>query len=336
VFDEDQLREMSHADRHKLMRVLAALEHADPDAQHASPRRRAIILAMILVCCVVLAAWIGILAVTLPRYYRSGGWRGAWVGFDLALLAAFAVTGWAAWRRRQVLIICLVVLATLLCCDAWFDVVLDARTSGFMLSVLSAVFIELPLAALAILGARRLLRLSMALIRKYEGETGETPSLRQANLVRGTGGPHLSDLFTAGDAPGQGRAEGRGGGSRSEARGGTRSEARGGSRPRAADHGDRAGPSLGGASDHGDHGDFDDFDDFDDVTAEQEAPEHEAAGRVAAGGAAPDHPASGRPAPGHPGAAGHRGAGGHRSADPGLYRLRADAESPARAADEPE
>jgi hypothetical protein len=330
VFDEDQLREMSHADRHKLMRVLAAIEHADPDAQHASPRRRAIILAMILVCCVILAAWIGILAVTLPRYYRSGGWRGAWVGFDLALLAAFAVTGWAAWRRRQVLIICLVVLATLLCCDAWFDVVLDARTSGFMLSVLSAVFIELPLAALAILGARRLLRLSMALIRKYEGETGETPSLRQANLVGGTAGSHLSNLFTEGDVPGQGRAEGRGGGTRAAARGGTRPEARGGSRPRAAaDHGDRAGPSLGGASDHGD------FDDFDDMTAEQEASKDEAAGRVAADGAAPGHPVSGRPALGHAGAAGHRGAG-HRSADPGLYRLRAEAESPARAADEPE
>jgi hypothetical protein len=341
VFDEDQLREMSHADRHKLMRVLAAIEHADPDAQHASPRRRAIVLAVILVCCVVLAAWIGILAVTLPRYYRSGGWRGAWVGFDLALLAAFAVTGWAAWRRRQVLIICLVVLATLLCCDAWFDVVLDARTSGFMLSVLSAVFIELPLAALAILGARRLLRLSMALIRKYEGETGETPSLRQANLVGGTGGSHLSDLFTDGDAPGQGRAEGRGGGTRSEARGGARSEARGGtrpearggSRPRAADHGDRAGPSLGGASDHGDFDDFADVaaehDDFDDVAAEPEASEHEAADRVAVGGAAADQLASGRPALGHGGA-------GHRSADPGLYRLRAEAESPARAADEPE
>ena len=131
---------------------------------------------MIIVCCVVLAAWIGVLAVTLPRYYRSGGWRGAWVGFDLALLTAFAVTGWAAWRRRQVLIICLVVLATLLCCDAWFDVVLDARTNGFELSLLTALFVELPLAGLAVLGARRLLRLSIAVIRRYEGETGGSPA----------------------------------------------------------------------------------------------------------------------------------------------------------------
>ena len=200
MFDEEQLRELTPAERHRLMRALAAVEHADPAYVQASSRRRAIVLAMIIVCCVVLAAWIGVLAVTLPKYYRSGGWRGAWVGFDVALLTAFAVTGWAAWRRRQVLIICLVVLATLLCCDAWFDVVLDARTSGFELSVASAVFIELPLAALAILGARRLLHMSIAVIRRYEGETGEAPSLRQAKIIGGSPGSHLSDLFAEPDA----------------------------------------------------------------------------------------------------------------------------------------
>jgi hypothetical protein len=196
VFDEDQLREMSHSDRHRLMRALAAVENADPNAHHVSSRRRAIALAAIIVCCVVLAAWIGVLAVTLPRYYRSGGWRGAWVGFDVVLLAVFAVTGWAAWRRRQVLIICLVVLATLLCCDAWFDVLLDARTKGFELSLLSALFVELPLAGLAILGARRLLHLSIALVWRYEGETEDTPKVSQAKIIGGSRSLHLSDLFT--------------------------------------------------------------------------------------------------------------------------------------------
>jgi hypothetical protein len=241
VFDEDQLREMSHPERHELMRRLAAIENADPAAHDPSPRRRAFVLTLIVVCCVVLAAWIGVLAVTLPGDYRAGGWRGAWVGFDVALLAAFAVTGWAAWRRRQVLIICLVVLATLLCCDAWFDVSLDARTSGFALSVLSAVFVELPLATLAIIGARRLLRLSLAVIRRYEGQTGEPPSLRQAKLVGSGTGTTLGDLFMEGDA-------------RPEGRGRPRPEGRGGPRSRAADHGDRAGSPLGAASDHGDSG----------------------------------------------------------------------------------
>jgi hypothetical protein len=138
-----------------------------------------------------------VLAVTLPRYYRSGGWRGAWVGFDIGLLTAFAVTGWAAWRRRQVLIICLIVLATLLCCDAWFDVLLDARTKGFELSLLSALVIELPLAAFAASGARRLLRLNVAALRRYEGIPGPIPRLRDVELIGGRPDWRLSDHLLA-------------------------------------------------------------------------------------------------------------------------------------------
>ena len=193
--DPERLRELGRDDRRRLIRALVALEASDPVADRASARRRAIVLAAIIVCCVVLAAWIGVLAVTLPKRYQSSDWRGAWVGFDVVLLAVFAITGWAAWRRRQVLIMCLVVLATLLCCDAWFDVVLDARTSGFGLSVLSAVCVELPLATLAILGARRLLRTNFTLIRRYAGEAGPTPSLRRGQLISGTSGSRLSDLF---------------------------------------------------------------------------------------------------------------------------------------------
>jgi hypothetical protein len=193
--DLDRLRELGRDERRQLIRALVALEVWDPVAARTGQRRRLIALSVIIVCCLVLAAWIGVLAVTLPRYYRSGGWRGAWVGFDVVLLVAFAITGWAAWRRRQVLIICLIVLATLLCCDAWFDVLLDAHTKGFELSVLSAVCVELPLAALAILGARRLLRMNFAIIRRNAGELGPAPGLRRGHLVSGTTGSRLSDLF---------------------------------------------------------------------------------------------------------------------------------------------
>jgi hypothetical protein len=135
-----------------------------------------------------------VLAVTLPHYYRTGGWRGAWVGFDLAELVAFAATGWAAWRRRQMLIICLVVLATLLLCDAWFDVVLDARTKGFGLSLTSALVIELPLALLAIAAAHRLLRQSFATLWRYRGLPGPIPGLWKMPLLAGQPAP-LRDLF---------------------------------------------------------------------------------------------------------------------------------------------
>jgi hypothetical protein len=195
VFDDEDLRRMSPQERMRLRRALAAMDTQDLAAARAGERRRALVLIVIIICCVCLAAWTGLLAATLPRFYRAGGWRGAWVGFDIAELMAFAAVGWASWRRRQLLIICLVVLATLLCCDAWFDVVLDAHTSGFYLSLASALLIELPLAALAILGARRLLRMTNAVMRRYLGETGPVPKLRKIPIIGVSPSRPLSDLL---------------------------------------------------------------------------------------------------------------------------------------------
>ena len=196
MVDYEDVRRMTAQERLRLRQMLAELDTPEPAAGEASQRRRTIVLGLVIVCCVVLAAWIGDLAATLPRYYRAGDWRGAWVGFDVALLLTFAATGWAAWRRRQILIICLVVLATLLCCDAWFDVVLNARTSGFEVSLLSAILVELPLAALAILGARRLVRITNALVQQYRGEPGPVPRLRDIPLAGVGRGRPLSDLLT--------------------------------------------------------------------------------------------------------------------------------------------
>jgi hypothetical protein len=194
LFDEDELRRMTPQERLQLRRALTDIDAQDV-AGRARNQRRVILLGVIIVCCLALAAWTGLLAATLPRYYRSGGWRGAWVGFDIALLLAFAATGWASWRRRQMLIICLVVLATLLCCDAWFDVVLDAHTPGFQESLLSALLIELPLAALATLGARRLLRSTNAVMLRYRGMPGPVPRLRNIPLLGIEQGRPLAEVL---------------------------------------------------------------------------------------------------------------------------------------------
>jgi hypothetical protein len=200
VFDEAELRRMSPKERAKLMRTLAVIDMPRLSSP-GSTRRRKLFLLGTIVCCVVLAVWIGVLAVTLPRYYRAGGWRGAWVGFDVAELAAFAATAWAAWRGRQVLIMCLTVLATLLLCDAWFDVTLNLRTSGFLVSLLSALLIEIPLAVIAILGARRLLRLTIARIRRREGLVGPVPSLWKIPLFGPDEGGLLRDPAPSAPAP---------------------------------------------------------------------------------------------------------------------------------------
>jgi hypothetical protein len=199
VFDEAELRRMSPRERAKLMRLLAAMDMPRTASPGSATRRRLFLLGTI-VCCLVLAAWIGVLIVTLPRYYRAGDWRGAWVGFDIAELITFVATAWAAWRGRQLLIVCLIVLATLMLADAWFDVTLDVRTSGFLLSLLSAVFIEIPLAVIAIIGARRLLRLTIGRIRHQTGLTGPVPSLWRIPLFGYQEGGLRSDPVPPGPA----------------------------------------------------------------------------------------------------------------------------------------
>ena len=185
MINVDELRRMSPQQRAELCRALAALDDPVPleeDDLPAGPVRRAVALVVIIGGCLGLAAWIGVLAATLPRYYHTGGWRGAWVGFDLGLLVAFAVTAWAAWKHRQLVIGCLIVLATLLCCDAWFDVTLDVQTRGFWLSVLTALCVELPIAALALIGARRLLRMNIRALGRFRGLPGPVPPLWKVPL----------------------------------------------------------------------------------------------------------------------------------------------------------
>jgi hypothetical protein len=196
TLNDEALVNLSPAERRKLLRALVELEQKSVPTPGSSWKWDAV-LVFIVGSCIVLAAWIGVLAVTLPTFYHTGTWRGAWVGFDIGLLAAFAATGWTAWRRRQLLIVCLVVLATLLVCDAWFDVVLDAHTSSFLASVLSAVLVELPLAALAIFMARRLLRLTIGQIMRYEGIRGSVPPLWQIPLLGPTAGTPLNRLMRA-------------------------------------------------------------------------------------------------------------------------------------------
>ena len=182
MFDEADLRRMTSEERASLARALARLHAESLAPTPLSQRRRRLLISASLLGVLVLAVWIAVLEVKLPRHYRAGGWRSTWVGFDIGLLLVFAATAWAAWQRRQVLIVCLMVLATLLCCDAWFDTTLDWGTNGFMLSLLSALLVELPLAVVALIGARRLLRLTIGRREVLAGSSGPVPSFWRVPL----------------------------------------------------------------------------------------------------------------------------------------------------------
>jgi hypothetical protein len=182
MLDEADLRAMSPHERYRLARMLAALDlpplFRDPKARV----RRNIALSVAVAGCLFLCVWIGILAVTLPATYRASGWRAAWIGFDVAELLGFAAIAWTAWKGKQLLIVCLVVTATLLCADAWFDLTLDWGSHAFYWSLISALCAELPLAALMIFGARRLLRLTVRMQMVLEGLPGPVPPLWRVAL----------------------------------------------------------------------------------------------------------------------------------------------------------
>lgn len=177
MIDDDDLRRMGREERRHLAQMLAAIDEPHVMRDPGFQRRKRLSLLIFMGGCVVLAAWIGVLAMTLPRHYTEGHWRGAWVGFDFALLVAFASTAWAAWRERQVLIICLTVTGTLLLCDAWFDIILDLGTRDIWTSVFSAVVAEVPLAFMVFTAARRLVRMSVGVVMQLEGIEGAVPAL---------------------------------------------------------------------------------------------------------------------------------------------------------------
>jgi hypothetical protein len=177
VIKEADLREMSPSERRKLAHSLATVDYPHPLLGIYTARGRWLGVLVSIVSCAVLIGWIIVLGLTLHRSFHTQHWKGAWVGFDLILLAAFAATGWAFWRGRQIVIACLVVTGTLLCCDAWFDVVLDAGTPDVWLSIASALIIELPLAFLMFNAARRLIRLSAVVAVRESGDSSDCDDL---------------------------------------------------------------------------------------------------------------------------------------------------------------
>ena len=109
------------------------------------PRRLAATLGLMALLLVPWTLW---LTFSLPTRHLTHNYRLAWVGFDVWLAIAFAATALAALRASSWLQPLAAVTGTMLCCDAWFDIVTSASGDEQIVAVLEAVVAELPLAAL--------------------------------------------------------------------------------------------------------------------------------------------------------------------------------------------
>ncbi len=97
----------------------------------------------------LLVPWTVYLAGSLPSQQVSTNYDAAWAGFDVLLALALAGTACFALRQSVYLATTASATAALLVVDAWFDVLTTPGVQRIE-SVLLAVFVELPLAAVCI------------------------------------------------------------------------------------------------------------------------------------------------------------------------------------------
>jgi hypothetical protein len=101
-----------------------------------------------------LVPWVVLLVLALPSAHQAAHWDIAWAGFDVALALLLLTVALAAWRRSPWLEGAATATATLLFVDAWFDVLTSSTRAEFVVAIVEAAVVELPLAVLCLLLAR--------------------------------------------------------------------------------------------------------------------------------------------------------------------------------------
>lgn len=161
MLTDEQIAAMSPQERRDLIKRLARPVDDFVPSHRWLRRTRELRILLVVGSAVVLVPWIAYLAITLPPRYVADNWDVTWVGFDVLLLVMMVATAVLGYLRRQMLVMTAFATGVLLVCDAWFDVV-TAHGNDQTWSVVSAVVVELPLAALLITGSLQILRLVAA------------------------------------------------------------------------------------------------------------------------------------------------------------------------------
>ena len=153
---DEQIEAMTPKERRELIiRLERPLSDLVPPGTDARVRRAR--LGFMVGGSLALIPWIIYLAVTLPDRYLVSNWRAIWIGFDAVLVTLMAATAYLGSRRRVLVVLTAFATAVMLICDAWFDIN-TAGPDDVWRSVCVAIFAELPLGVLLILGTLRLMR----------------------------------------------------------------------------------------------------------------------------------------------------------------------------------
>jgi hypothetical protein len=158
ALSDAQIAAMSPAQRRDLIqRLERPLDEVFPPVTARRMRRNRVTLMV--AGAIGLIPWMIYLAFTLPGNYVAHNWPATWIGFDCVLIAFMVVTAVLGWLRRELVILPGFTTGVLLICDAWFDI-MTAGPRQLWLSMLTAALINLPVAAIMITGAVRIVRLT--------------------------------------------------------------------------------------------------------------------------------------------------------------------------------
>lgn len=136
---------------------MSPLTEAEPKEAAAPPvvPRRRWLAPLFFLAGLGLLPWTAYLIVTLPsRHLQTGYYDFAWGGFDVGLAALLVATGVGLLRRRLWVQSTATAAATMLLCDAWFDVLSSHPGRERLTAVVLAAIAELPSAAICLLIAR--------------------------------------------------------------------------------------------------------------------------------------------------------------------------------------
>ena len=161
MLTDAQIAAMSPEQRGELIKRLARPADEILPSRTLLRRIRELRIAVMVATVVLLVPWIVYLGVTLPKTYRADHWDVTWVGFDILLLTMLLATGVLGLLRRQLLTLTAFATGVLLVCDAWFDA-MTAHGTDKAMSLVTALVVELPLAALLMFGSLQVLRLTAA------------------------------------------------------------------------------------------------------------------------------------------------------------------------------
>ena len=116
----------------------------------------------LLLCAVVLSAWIAVLGSTLGSTATVRHWDVSWIGLDALEVLGLVATAALLRRRHPAVGQVATATATLLATDAWFDVTLSQPGWAYAGAVTTASLVELPLAFLCLWTSWRAARMPLA------------------------------------------------------------------------------------------------------------------------------------------------------------------------------